>query len=135
MKKAKCRHLSDIVYKNSSSPKTLFKIINATLNASACLVPGVSSLSCEEFDNFFDSKIRDLRLGIAPLFFNPSNPSISIKKFSQFKLVSLSDLLEIVEQLKGESQFSVLHLPFSFARSCESKGCPNSLFDQGVGLR
>ncbi len=26
-------------------------------------------------------------------------------------------------------------LPLSFARSCESKGCPNSRFDRGVGLR
>ncbi len=34
---------------------------------------------------------------------------------------------------KGESQFSVL--PLSFARSRESKGCPNSRFDRGVGLR
>ncbi len=36
---------------------------------------------------------------------------------------------------KGESQFSVLPLPLSFARSRESKGCPNSGFDRGVGLR
>ncbi len=36
---------------------------------------------------------------------------------------------------KGESQFSVLLLPLSFARSRESKGCPDSHFDQGVGLR
>ncbi len=35
----------------------------------------------------------------------------------------------------GESQFSVLPLPLSFARSHESKGCPNSGFDQGAGLR
>ncbi len=33
------------------------------------------------------------------------------------------------------SHFSVLPLPLSFARSCESKGCPNSCFDRGVGLR
>ncbi len=32
-----------------------------------------------------------------------------------------------------ESQFSVL--PLSFARSHESKGCTNSCFDRGVGLR
>ncbi len=37
--------------------------------------------------------------------------------------------------IKGESQFSVLPLPLSFARSRESKGCPNSGFDRGVGLR
>ncbi len=49
MKKAKCQHLSDIINKNCSSPKTLFNIINATLNPPACLVPGVSSPSCEEF--------------------------------------------------------------------------------------
>ncbi len=36
---------------------------------------------------------------------------------------------------KGESQFSVLPLPLSFERSRESKGCPNSGFDRGVGLR
>ncbi len=36
---------------------------------------------------------------------------------------------------KGESHFSVLPLPLSFARSRESKGCPNSHFDRGVGLR
>ncbi len=28
-----------------------------------------------------------------------------------------------------------LPLPLSFARSLESKGCPNSRFDRGVGLR
>ncbi len=28
-----------------------------------------------------------------------------------------------------------LPLPLSFARSRESKGCPNSHFDRGVGLR
>ncbi len=33
---------------------------------------------------------------------------------------------------KGESHFSVLPLPLSFARSRESKGCPNSGFDRGV---
>ncbi len=37
--------------------------------------------------------------------------------------------------IKGESQFSVLPLPLSFAHSRESKGCPNSGFDRGVGLR
>ncbi len=35
----------------------------------------------------------------------------------------------------GESQFSVLPLPLSLVRSRESKGCPNSRFDRGVGLR
>ncbi len=34
----------------------------------------------------------------------------------------------------GESQFSVLPLPLSCARSRESKGCPNSRFDRGVGV-
>ncbi len=38
-------------------------------------------------------------------------------------------------RLKGESHFSVLPLPLSFARSRESKGYPNSRFDRGVGLR
>ncbi len=38
-------------------------------------------------------------------------------------------------ETKGESHFSVLPLPLSFARSRESKGCPNSGFDRGVGLR
>ncbi len=37
--------------------------------------------------------------------------------------------------IKGESQFSVLPLPLSFARSRKSKGCPNSGFGRGVGLR
>ncbi len=37
--------------------------------------------------------------------------------------------------IKGESQFSVLPLPLSFAHSRESKGCPNSRFDRGVGLK
>ncbi len=36
---------------------------------------------------------------------------------------------------KGESHFSVLPLPLSFARSRESKGCANSGFDRGVGVR
>ncbi len=40
-----------------------------------------------------------------------------------------------VGKKKGESQFSVLPLTLSFARSRESKGCPNSRFEQGVGLR
>ncbi len=35
---------------------------------------------------------------------------------------------------KGESQISVLPLPISFARSRESKGCPYSGFDRGVGV-
>ncbi len=30
---------------------------------------------------------------------------------------------------------SLFTLPLSFARSRESKGCPNSGFDRGVGLR
>ncbi len=34
---------------------------------------------------------------------------------------------------KGESQFSVLPFPLSFARSRECKCCPNSGFDRGVG--
>ncbi len=38
-------------------------------------------------------------------------------------------------KIKGESHFSVLPLPLSFARSRESKGYPNSHFDRGVGLR
>ncbi len=37
--------------------------------------------------------------------------------------------------IKSESQFSDLPLPLSFARSRESKGCPNSRFDRGVGVR
>ncbi len=114
VKKAKCRHLSDIINKNCSSPKTLFNIINATLNPSACLVPGVSSPSCEEFLLFFDRKIRDLRLGITPSFFNPSNPFISTTFFSQFKLVSPSDLLEIVEQLKPSGSSLDIIPPFLF---------------------
>ncbi len=40
---------------------------------------------------------------------------------------------------KGESQFSVLPLPLplpiSFAHSRESKGCPNSGWGRGVGVR
>ncbi len=43
--------------------------------------------------------------------------------------------LKIKTKSKGESQFSVFPLPLSFARSRESKGCPNSSFDRGVGLR
>ncbi len=39
------------------------------------------------------------------------------------------------QDIKGESQFSVLPLTLSFARSRESKGCTNSRFDRGVGLR
>ncbi len=39
------------------------------------------------------------------------------------------------QDIKGESHFSVLPLPLSFARSRESKGYPNSRFDRGVGLR
>ncbi len=38
------------------------------------------------------------------------------------------------ECANGASQFSVLPLPLSFAHSRESKGCPNSRFDRGVGL-
>jgi len=38
--------------------------------------------------------------------------------------------------LKAESQYSVLPLPLSFARSRERKGYPNSHFDGvGVGVR
>ncbi len=44
-------------------------------------------------------------------------------------------MIPLVFRTKGESQFSVLPLPLSFARSHESKGYPNSRFDQGVGLR
>jgi len=36
---------------------------------------------------------------------------------------------------KAESQFSVLPLPLSFARSRERKGYPNSYFYIGVGGR
>ncbi len=49
VKKVKCRHLSDIINKKCSRPKTLFNIIKAALNPSDCLVPGVYSASCEEF--------------------------------------------------------------------------------------
>ncbi len=40
-----------------------------------------------------------------------------------------------LKETLGESHFSVLPLPLSFVRSCESKGCPNSGFDRGVGVR
>ncbi len=110
MKKGKCRHLSDIIIKNFSSPETLFNIINASLNPSASLAPGVSSPSCEELLLFFDRKIRDLQLGI--MFFNLSNPSISTFFLSQFKLVSISDLLEIVEQLKPSGSSLDIIPPF-----------------------
>ncbi len=40
-----------------------------------------------------------------------------------------------VGKKKGESQLSVLPVTLNFARSLESKGCPNSRFERGVGLR
>ncbi len=42
---------------------------------------------------------------------------------------------QFMSNIKGESHFSVLPLPLCFACSRESKGCPNSRFDRGVGLR
>ncbi len=42
---------------------------------------------------------------------------------------------QFMSNIKGESHFSVLPLPLCFACSRESKGCPNSRFDWGVGLR
>ncbi len=70
------------------------------------------------FYYFFDRKIPDLRLGITPSFFNPSNPSISTTFLSQFKLVSLSELLEIVEQLKPSGSSLDIIPPFLFKNIC-----------------
>ncbi len=53
-------------------------------------------------------------MGITPSSFNRSNPSISTTFFSQFKLVSLSDLLEIVEQLKPSGSSLDIIPPFLF---------------------
>ncbi len=57
-------------------------------------------------------------MGITPSFFNPSNPSISTTFLSQFKLVSLSDLLEIVEQLKPSGSSLDIIPPFLFKKIC-----------------
>ncbi len=50
------------------------------------------------------------------------------------KLVHLENKNGEQMDTMGESHFSVLPLPLSFARSRESKCFPNSGFDRGVGL-
>ncbi len=55
--------------------------------------------------------------------------------FFSFLIIFLYFFVVVNVKSMGESQFSVLPLPLSFAHSRERKGCPNSCFDRGVGLR
>ncbi len=64
-----------------------------------------------------------------------------ISEFTSLKLIDtlcikIIQCTQTDSSSKGKSQFLFrTPLPLSFARSRESKGCPNSGFDRGVGLR
>ncbi len=82
---------------------------------------------------FIRCKIYNNRLALFSIYGPNETDSAFLTQISKTQL-NLIDLWRI-QNTKGESHFSVLPLPLSFSRSRESKGYPNSRFDQRVGLR
>ncbi len=57
------------------------------------------------------------------------------KTFTFFSFYHIKNVIFQVLRVNPNSLSYPFPFPLSFVRSCESKGCPNSHFDRGVGLR
>ncbi len=73
--------------------------------------------------------VSSIKMGQDKYFYHLKKIGTDLCSQSVLRITSISF------KIKGESQFSVLPLTLSFARSRESKGYPNSRFVRGVGLR
>ena len=97
-KKARAKHLSNMVSKHSNRPYILFSTINSFINPLNSPVADVSTDTCEKFLKFFTDKI-EIRL------FTPSSPtppdySGAPVIFNQFQPISLTELRDLVLHMK-----------------------------------
>ena len=103
-KKARTKHFSDIINKNSHRPQILFGTINSIINPHVSPDADASTDICEKFLKFFTEKIENIRSQ-----FNPSPSDITpgcsgaTVIFNTFKQVSLEELREIVSHMKPTS--------------------------------
>ena len=98
VKAAKADYLSNLVLNNIDRPKVLFNVLDSLLNP--CTTdPIVPSLAlCNNFLDFFVKKISALR-SVPPLVVSdPSGPPMCPAVFDQFKPISLSKLLDVVQK-------------------------------------
>ena len=99
VKAAKTKHISDLVTNNRHKPQVLFNIFDSFTNPRepSPIIP--SPALCLDFQNFFISKITDLRA--AHTFTAPHPiPSLCPATLVQFQPITLSHLSDVILHLK-----------------------------------
>lgn len=114
VKTARSIYFTDIINKNCHKPKTLFNVINSTINPFTGLDIEVSLVSCEDFLCFFVQKTHDLRMGLNPVSSDPSTLSRCTAVFSCFTPVTDNQLIEIVDHLKASGSPTDVMPPLFF---------------------
>ncbi len=82
------------------SPKFSLKTIHYFLSPIVCLIPDVNIETCTQFAEFFVQKEQDIRSHLSPIDLDHSHVVHSSSSFSNFQLVSSSQLLKIIYQMK-----------------------------------
>ncbi|XP_041802630.1 uncharacterized protein LOC121613344 [Chelmon rostratus] len=100
---AKSSYISNPVSTNIRKPNVLFSVLNSivTPQDAACVVP--TSTLCNDFLSFFTDKITALRSVPVSTDPDPCVPPLCQAAFNQFEPVSLSELSEVVHDLKPTS--------------------------------
>ncbi len=92
-----------MINSNAGRPKVLFSTINKVLNPIATTFPEVSPAVCNDFLEFFITKIQNIRSNIT----NSGNVSFvdhcNLATLTSFEPVSLSDLIDIICHMKHAS--------------------------------
>jgi len=90
--------LSDQIAKNS--PRELFAVINRLICPSTKPDLISSSVTCDVFSKFFAEKTNAIRASFSSVVVNPVLTDLTKIYFSQFELVSLSEIKNVILYLK-----------------------------------
>lgn len=103
-KKAKAKHLSDLISKHSGRPKILFSTINSVVKPPVSPDIEASTDICEEFLNFFIKKIDNIRnqFPLSPPVMLSGCSSVTAS-FHQFQHMSLEELSNLIKPMKPTS--------------------------------
>lgn len=100
VKAARTKYFSDLINRTAHCPKVLFSTINTVLNPSIAPLLDSTLYTCEDFLNFFVSKIEHIRKDIVPSSIVLEVPMLSSCIFDSFDHVSLPCLANLVKNIK-----------------------------------
>lgn len=102
-KKAKSLYFSNLIEEHHQTPRVLFSIINSVLHPTVQTFRNPTKALCENFLNYFETKIINLRVQIQDTRDDNLIAMSPLASWTTFNYISLESLKEIVLKLKTSS--------------------------------